>query len=146
MNVYDPPFPRGVPNPYHPFVHPYPTRYHGPIYTQPDYTLPFQPRPYGFPWPLINDEPFVPPMPATEVAGLGATQWPDFPPGVATDPDIADKCRSLHPDDTQAAYNARMQCYYVQSNEKANTRRDLMLAIPAVLVAGLVGYFIGRKR
>lgn len=37
----------GVPNPNVPHRHPYPTRYHGPIYTMPMYTGPFVERPYG---------------------------------------------------------------------------------------------------
>lgn len=38
---------RGVPNPQIPFQHPYPTRYHGPIFTTPRFGLPFAARPYA---------------------------------------------------------------------------------------------------
>lgn len=37
----------GVPNPLVPHVHPYPTRYHGPIWTQPQAMKPFIPTPYA---------------------------------------------------------------------------------------------------
>lgn len=37
----------GVPNPLVPHVHPYPTRYHGPIFNQPMFTRPFAPNPYA---------------------------------------------------------------------------------------------------
>jgi len=37
----------GVPNPLVPHVHPYPTRYHGPIWTQPQAMKPFLPTPYA---------------------------------------------------------------------------------------------------
>lgn len=37
----------GVPNPQIPFQHPYPTRYHGPIFTTPRFGLPFAPSPYA---------------------------------------------------------------------------------------------------
>lgn len=56
MSIYDPAsYPQGVPNPYGVMVHawkggPYNegTRYHGPVYTRPDYRLPWEARPlYG---------------------------------------------------------------------------------------------------
>jgi hypothetical protein len=37
----------GVPNPNVPHLHPYPTRYHGPIYDVPQATLPYVERPYA---------------------------------------------------------------------------------------------------
>lgn len=37
----------GVPNPLVPHVHPYPTRYHGPIWTMPQATFPYVERPYA---------------------------------------------------------------------------------------------------
>jgi hypothetical protein len=37
----------GVPNPLVPHVHPYPTRYHGPIFNQPQFTRPFVQNPYA---------------------------------------------------------------------------------------------------
>lgn len=48
MNNYNGPFPDGVPNPYRPMLHSYPTRYHGPIYTRPMYALPWRERPDDF--------------------------------------------------------------------------------------------------
>jgi hypothetical protein len=48
MNTYDIVPPQGVPNPYRPMVHAYPTRYHGPIYDRPMYALPWATRPYDF--------------------------------------------------------------------------------------------------
>lgn len=37
----------GVPNPQMPFEHPYPTRYHGAIFTTPRFGMPFVSRPYA---------------------------------------------------------------------------------------------------
>jgi hypothetical protein len=37
----------GVPNPLVPHVHPYPTRYHGPMWVQPQAMKPFLPTPYA---------------------------------------------------------------------------------------------------
>lgn len=37
----------GVPNPQIPHTHPYPTRYHGPIFTTPKFGLPFKANPYA---------------------------------------------------------------------------------------------------
>lgn len=39
----------GVPNPLVPHVHPYPTRYHGPIFNQPQASLPYLVNPYAVP-------------------------------------------------------------------------------------------------
>jgi len=44
-NNYDGPFPQGVPNPFGVRVHPYPTRFHGPVYTRPMASLPWRTRP-----------------------------------------------------------------------------------------------------
>ncbi len=48
MNTYDGPVPEGVPNPYTVMLHSYPTRYHGPIYTRPEFGLPWAERPNDF--------------------------------------------------------------------------------------------------
>ena len=48
MNTYDGPYPQGVPNPFGVRFHAYPTRYHGPIYTRPMFSLPWMDRPYDF--------------------------------------------------------------------------------------------------
>jgi hypothetical protein len=53
MSIYDPAsYPQGVPNPYGIMVHAWKggplnegTRYHGPVYTRPVYSLPWEPRP-----------------------------------------------------------------------------------------------------
>jgi len=37
----------GVPNPQIPIEHPWPTRYHGPIFTTPRFGMPFSARPYA---------------------------------------------------------------------------------------------------
>lgn len=37
---------RGVPSPEVAHVHPYPTRYHGGIWTRPEFGMPYLPRPY----------------------------------------------------------------------------------------------------
>lgn len=37
----------GVPNPLIGHVHPYPTRFHGPIFNQPQFGQPYRQRPYG---------------------------------------------------------------------------------------------------
>jgi hypothetical protein len=56
----------GVPNPLIPHVHPYPTRYHGPIFNQPQAMQPYRERPYGV-------APFT---------GVGADPVPSTVPGV----------------------------------------------------------------
>ena len=52
MNQYDPPFDSGVPNPLGPRLHNWKggplnegSLYHGPVYTRPDYRLPYSMRP-----------------------------------------------------------------------------------------------------
>ena len=48
---------QGVPNPQIPYKHPYPTRYHGPIFTEPRFGVPFEPRPYAVaPYSGADDE------------------------------------------------------------------------------------------
>ena len=42
-----PDMPTGVANPYVVHVHPYPTRYHGSVYTRPEFGLPYVVRPQG---------------------------------------------------------------------------------------------------
>lgn len=41
------PYARGVPNPYTAHVHPYPTRFHGAIYTRPVFGMPYKRRPFS---------------------------------------------------------------------------------------------------
>lgn len=48
LNTYDGPAPAGVPNPFTPMLHSYPTRYHGPIYTRPMNRFPWRERPNDF--------------------------------------------------------------------------------------------------
>jgi len=48
MNTYNGPVPPGVPNPYTVMLHSYPTRYHGPIYTRPEFGLEWATRPNDF--------------------------------------------------------------------------------------------------
>jgi hypothetical protein len=48
LNTYDGPVPPGVPNPYTVMLHSYPTRFHGPIYTRPQFGLPWAERPNDF--------------------------------------------------------------------------------------------------
>jgi hypothetical protein len=48
MNTYNGPVPPGVPNPYTVMLHSYPTRYHGPIYTRPEFGLEWAERPNDF--------------------------------------------------------------------------------------------------
>lgn len=48
MNTYNGPVPPGVPNPYTVMLHSYPTRYHGPIYTRPQFGLEWATRPNDF--------------------------------------------------------------------------------------------------
>jgi hypothetical protein len=59
----------GVPNPLIGHVHPYPTRYHGPIFNQPQAMQPYRERPYGVaPFTGVGVDPSVsPPL----VAGPG---------------------------------------------------------------------------
>ena len=61
---------KGVPNPQIPFQHPYPTRYHGPIFTTPRFGTPFISNPYGrAPYAGLG----AAPSPAREV--VGAVLW-----------------------------------------------------------------------
>jgi len=69
LNTYEGPIPPGVPNPYTVMLHSYPTRYHGPIYTRPEFGLPWAPRP--------NDFALEPPM-----MGLGEDEPPPTNQGV----------------------------------------------------------------
>jgi len=48
LNTYEGPVPPGVPNPYTVMLHSYPTRYHGPIYTRPEFGLEWEERPNDF--------------------------------------------------------------------------------------------------
>ena len=48
LNTYEGPVPSGVPNPFTPMLHSYPTRYHGPIYTRPMNAFPWRERPNDF--------------------------------------------------------------------------------------------------
>jgi hypothetical protein len=78
---------QGVPNPLVPHRHPYPTRYHGPIWVQPEAIFSYRPRPY---W-IAHDPNVVRRMPGpspnirmydmsgTEPDGLG-----DAPPLLAS--------------------------------------------------------------
>lgn len=50
----------GVPNPLVPHLHPYPTRYHGPILNQPQATLPYRPTPYSRPPYVAEAKPLAP--------------------------------------------------------------------------------------
>ena len=48
MNTYNGPVPPGVPNPFTVMLHSYPTRFHGPIYTRPQFGLEWAQRPNDF--------------------------------------------------------------------------------------------------
>jgi hypothetical protein len=77
MNTYNGPVPPGVPNPFTVMLHSYPTRYHGPIYTRPEFGLPWAERPNDFALDpsllgLGAEEAMVQPMePWKVVVGLG---------------------------------------------------------------------------
>jgi hypothetical protein len=58
-----PGYPRGVPSQFEAHVHPWPTRYHGPIYTRPTFGLPYVQSPYA----VFKPGDFS----ATATAGLG---------------------------------------------------------------------------
>jgi len=60
----------GVPNRYIVHRHPYPTRYHGTIYTRPVFDLPYVLRPQGVFRP-VNFYAAWPPGPQTPQSGLG---------------------------------------------------------------------------
>jgi len=62
--------PPGVANPYTVHVHPYPTRYHGSVYTRPVFGFPYVLRPQGVfrPANFYSD---WPPAPNTPQSGLG---------------------------------------------------------------------------
>jgi len=60
----------GVPNPYTVHVHPYPTRFHGSIYTRPEFGLPYVGRPQSVFRPR-NFNADWPPGPQTPQSGLG---------------------------------------------------------------------------
>lgn len=59
-----PNYPPGVPSQYSVHVHPWPTRYHGPIYTRPTFGLPYVRSPYA----VFKPGDFS----ATATAGFGA--------------------------------------------------------------------------
>ena len=59
-----PGYPRGVESQYEVHVHPWPTRYHGPIYTRPSFGLPYVQSPYA----VFKPGDFS----ATATAGFGA--------------------------------------------------------------------------
>lgn len=70
----------GVPNPQIPIQHPWPTRYHGPIFTTPRFGMPFAARPYarapysglGASEPFIVEHPFLAAAAAGAVAGAAS--------------------------------------------------------------------------
>lgn len=65
----------GVPSPLVPHTHPYPTRYHGPIFRTPVFALPYRERPYALaPYAGMGaiEEPVSKPTAVVVGAGLGA--------------------------------------------------------------------------
>jgi len=82
LNTYEGPVPPGVPNPYTPMLHSYPTRYHGPIYTRPMNDFPWRERPNDFAlfegYQGIGADDFSPPEPwkiAVALGLVGVTIW-----------------------------------------------------------------------
>ena len=76
LNTYNGPVPPGVPNPYTVMLHSYPTRFHGPIYTRPQFGLEWATRPNDFGLDdgmmgLGADEPSAAPPAWKIVVGLG---------------------------------------------------------------------------
>lgn len=70
-----PGYPAGVPSQYSVHVHPWPTRYHGPIYTRAEFHLPYVQSPFA----VFKPGDFS----ATATAGLGASflEWVTNPWG-----------------------------------------------------------------
>lgn len=70
MNDYNPSeYPQGVPSPYVPRVHPYPSYAQGPDYTRPVFDMPFVPRPFNVMEGLGQESP--PQLPTTPDVGAG---------------------------------------------------------------------------
>jgi hypothetical protein len=64
---------QGVPSPYVPHIHPYPTRYHGPIFTQPQFGRPYRANPSAVaPYAGVGDESgeSAAPNPLSKLAGM----------------------------------------------------------------------------
>jgi hypothetical protein len=121
MRQYDGPYPEGVPNPYAPMLHSYPTRFHGPIYTRPMFSFPFNPTPDDF---TVES--------GTE--GLGST------PSSGAD---CDKTFPLPPSvvdaGTFAAYMQNEACHsHVEAS--ASSKRWIL----GLGVAFVAGYFIAK--
>jgi hypothetical protein len=62
------PYSQGVPNPYTAHVHPYPTRYHGAIYTRPTFGLPYVRQPHA----VFKPDDFYSYYGVTGLGGLGS--------------------------------------------------------------------------
>ncbi len=67
----NPGYPRGVPSPFATHVHPWPTRYHGPIYTRPVFTFPYETAPQA----VFKPDDFNAFYGRPATAGLGASAW-----------------------------------------------------------------------
>jgi len=144
-NVYDGPYPDGVPNPYGMRVHAYPTRYHGPLYDRPMAQLPWVNRPYDF---------------AVDVGleGLGADEA--SPVLTATTPvpesavisDVLDprtfiECDSRYPTPVSvtsgeefAAYAQNLAC-----RERVKSGQDSRRWLIGISAVFIVGFLFGRK-
>lgn len=129
MNFYDGPFPDGVPNPWVPMLHSYPTRYHGPIYTRPMFNLPFVARPYDF---------VVP----EGMEGLGAITDAFKAPKSEADCDASYPMPETVTDAaTFAAYAQNQAC-----REHARASRDSRRWLLGLTAAFVVGVVLGKRK
>jgi len=125
MNFYDGPFPAGVPNPFTIGLHPYPSRFRGPLYARPAFGLEFLDRPTDF---TVES--------GTEGLGAADVVWPRKdedcdttypPPAVVTD------------GASFAAYVQNKACHEHVSSTKSARRWLVGLG-----AAALVGLVLGR--
>lgn len=132
-----PGYPAGVPSQFSVHVHPWPTRFHGPIYTRPVFGLPYAQSPYA----VFKAGDFS----ATATAGLGydALDWVTNPWGNL----IADAVTSDDPAAAPPAAPAPSPAP-VPTPAPAPVTAKASSPWPAVITLGVVGavvYFAVRK-
>ena len=162
MNTYDGPYPQGVPNPFGVRFHAYPTRYHGPIYTRPMFSLPWMDRPYDFGVERgtagLGQETTPTPIPAApeEVMPMvgGETVTPEWAAErtalmeAQREPRTAVECNAMFPvadevtdADSFAAYIQNEACH-----ERVKGAKDSKRWLIGLGIAFIGGFVIGSRR
>lgn len=85
--MHMPRYPSGVPSQFEAHVHPWPTRYHGPIYTRPVFGLPYVQSPYA----VFKPGDFS----ATATAGFGADLISTALPGTPLAPAMSERKQGM---------------------------------------------------